>query len=580
MSDNKFTEFFKDLVLTINSKITKGSLKTINGHNLEGTGDINLDGGNINGINISHIELQFNLTGSQTVNSFLPVFQGILSSDTTLENPVLNNYTIKLLPGKLYKFSAQLYQVTKASGGVDIIVALYSDAAGTTKIRELGRLYLNSYTTALRNFSTDIIIIPTTVSYIKMYPSTWSNGATSDVVTVHSKIEINSNISGKLSGLSELPAYILDTEVKTAERWIDGRPIWQKVISVAPLPNTVEKIVPLNLSTTAQNVWLDPQSFCVNPSSGRVSRIAAAYNPSNIVNADVVGTNLVINCNNNYTGYTIAYAIIKFTKASESSSTPAALVGGFKNFPTGLFELPSPKLNIEVLTTKRHPINKKRLYSRTINYGALPNATTKAVVHGITGIDTISVDHTNSSIYLSNGKQYSLAWASAAFASQWNVAVDLTNIEVWTGTNRTTMLMYITLEYTKTTDTVDALPALIGNNYEISYGETKLPMKRHGKQVYCREVTFGILPNATVKNVDIGFTSNEKENIEDIWLDEQNSYAKSSTNRIPLNYSTSGTSNYIHTTISNTFQIISDTGMNLSEYISHPVILYTKIIED
>lgn len=126
-------------------------------------------------------------------------------------------------------------------------------------------------------------------------------------------------------------------------------------------------------------------------------------------------------------------------------------------------ELPSALLNTEILTTERHPISNKPIYKKVINFGSLPNATTKTVAHGITGIDFIMIDFSNSFILVPGVPDASFSgmvvWSGADSVGAY---LSSGNIFVYAGNNRTNMVGYFTLKYTKTTDTAESPVRLIG----------------------------------------------------------------------------------------------------------------------
>lgn len=95
-------------------------------------------------------------------------------------------------------------------------------------------------------------------------------------------------------------------------------------------------------------------------------------------------------------------------------------------------------------------INNKPLYRKVINFGSLPNATTKDVAHNISNIgQVIKIEGV---AFTSNDYQpMPLVYANA---SNYNTTlkVNATNISIITNENRTNYSAYIILEYTKTTD--------------------------------------------------------------------------------------------------------------------------------
>lgn len=134
----------------------------------------------------------------------------------------------------------------------------------------------------------------------------------------------------------------------------------------------------------------------------------------------------------------------------------------------GLSELPQYQLNTEVLTSERW-IDGRPIYRKTIDFGALPNNTSKAVAHGISNIGTKWINHSKSRV----GGAYPIDYPSGASTEVWVCWIDNTNVNIRTWTNRTAMSGIVTIEYTKTTDTASSPVALIGGIASIS---KKLPV--------------------------------------------------------------------------------------------------------
>lgn len=94
-------------------------------------------------------------------------------------------------------------------------------------------------------------------------------------------------------------------------------------------------------------------------------------------------------------------------------------------------------------------IDGSKLYQKTINFGAMPNATEKVVAHGISNIDkaiSISGFYYSSSM---NGAPLPFVHSSL-ISSQTAIYVDTTNVHLIVGTDRSSYNAYITLQYTKT----------------------------------------------------------------------------------------------------------------------------------
>lgn len=87
------------------------------------------------------------------------------------------------------------------------------------------------------------------------------------------------------------------------------------------------------------------------------------------------------------------------------------------------------------------------IYKKTVNFGALPNNTTKTVAHNISNPDRIIkveqsiTNGATGALVLSSGNQSGI--------DEFNLYVTGTNIGIWCSTDRTASNAYITLYYTK-----------------------------------------------------------------------------------------------------------------------------------
>lgn len=89
-------------------------------------------------------------------------------------------------------------------------------------------------------------------------------------------------------------------------------------------------------------------------------------------------------------------------------------------------------------------VDGKSIYKKTINFGGLPNNTTKVVAHGVTGISNV-IDFNGISY---NGTVYiPIQYPSTSLIFTY---VNATNVEITTTSNRTTYTVtYVTIWYTK-----------------------------------------------------------------------------------------------------------------------------------
>ena len=95
-------------------------------------------------------------------------------------------------------------------------------------------------------------------------------------------------------------------------------------------------------------------------------------------------------------------------------------------------------------------IDGKTIYQKTIDFGALPNSTTKNVAHNISNIDQIVKIEGFANI--GSGTKFTALSSSSTNASyQAALTADKTNVIIETASNRSTWYGYVTLYYTKST---------------------------------------------------------------------------------------------------------------------------------
>ena len=132
--------------------------------------------------------------------------------------------------------------------------------------------------------------------------------------------------SGAGVGTSELPAYST-SEVLTAERWINGKPVYRKVVSMGALPNTTAKSIAHGISNLDEHLDLSGVAFHVNGDA----RIPLPYvsTSTSTVQMHMSKTNVIVTSKIDLSvGYDRSYAIIYYTKTTDTALSPVALIGG------------------------------------------------------------------------------------------------------------------------------------------------------------------------------------------------------------------------------------------------------------
>ena len=140
----------------------------------------------------------------------------------------------------------------------------------------------------------------------------------------------------------------------------------------------------------------------------------------------------------------------------------------------------------------------KPLYQKTINFGSLPNHELKTVAHGIQNLDRI----VNYSAVTKNGTgttYFPLSRANDNTQYIIDIYFSNTDINIVTYGDRTAHSVYVTLQYTKTTDTAGSGTWTIQGGYAHHYSTSEKVIGTwiDGKPLYEKTVTFGNIPAGT-----------------------------------------------------------------------------------
>ena len=132
--------------------------------------------------------------------------------------------------------------------------------------------------------------------------------------------------SGAGVGTSELPAYST-SEVLTAERWINGKPVYRKVVSMGTLPNTTAKSIAHGISNLDEHLDLSGVAFHVSGDA----RIPLPYvsTSTSTIQMHMSKTNVIVTTRLDMSvAYDKSYAIIYYTKTTDTALSPVALICG------------------------------------------------------------------------------------------------------------------------------------------------------------------------------------------------------------------------------------------------------------
>lgn len=227
---------------------------------------------------------------------------------------------------------------------------------------------------------------------------------------------------------------IYSTDEQIIGCWIDGRPVYQKVISLGSLPNVTAKNVAHGVSNIGDvvNAWAYANSGIHRSPIPYVSADTTI-----IANMDVTTTNVVINTNTNLSSYT-GYAIIQYTKTTDA-------VNSYNIAKENTYNL------TEKVVGKW--VDGSTLYQKTIEMGVLTNAlsteATKTAAHGISNLSKVvsvighwylTANPTTGGMIPYCDKNY---YISALTQSGNNVAVNYKG-------DWSTATVFVTIQYTKT----------------------------------------------------------------------------------------------------------------------------------
>ena len=114
-----------------------------------------------------------------------------------------------------------------------------------------------------------------------------------------------------LNSIQEISVY--STNEMEIGLWIDGKPLYRKVISFGALPNNTTKSMAHNISNLKRVVKLEGFAG----SSQNLGGITLPHATSTPIALYVDNTNVNVKTNNNATAYTKAYIYVYYTKTTD-----------------------------------------------------------------------------------------------------------------------------------------------------------------------------------------------------------------------------------------------------------------------
>lgn len=252
---------------------------------------------------------------------------------------------------------------------------------------------------------------------------------------------------------------LYSTTEKVIGCWTNGKPLYQKTISCGTLPSAPVSTQTVNSKTVATGVsnidrLVNFWGYARRGSDGLVVPIqrvtsAATISGNYALGADIgiiyvaSTNNLRIDVSQDQSAYKESYVTIQYTKTTDSTNS--------YNYADENDYSTSEKI---VGTW----IDGSLIYQKTISFGALPNATTKEVAHGISNLKMyvkafgVATDGTYAMTFNNSQPTGYTTLESVATALNYGFQFyfDKTKIYVKTGNDRSTYTAYVTIQYTKT----------------------------------------------------------------------------------------------------------------------------------
>lgn len=263
-----------------------------------------------------------------------------------------------------------------------------------------------------------------------------------NVITEERLAEFYQQILPYLGGMPDLLANkfsksdLYSADEKIIGRWIDGKPIYQKTVSLGNLPNKTTKDVAHSISNLADIVSVS--AVRKHPGDSIFSELPYVHDTTvnYQIGIAIDTTNITIYSRNTDSSPFIGYVTLQYTKTTDSSVE----IGNDTDYST----------TEKIVGTW---IDGKPLYQKTVDTGALPNsATTKQIAHSVANVDRIiwCYGYAYKTNVADGGIRLPNTMNSDAFT---NTYADRTNVYIATGKDRSSFTeSYVTIQYTKTTD--------------------------------------------------------------------------------------------------------------------------------
>lgn len=227
-------------------------------------------------------------------------------------------------------------------------------------------------------------------------------------------------------------------EQRTGLNWIDGRPIYCKVLKdlVGPDGSTSTQVAH-NISNLKEFIWME--TYYKDASSWATAMNGVADNSGTnhrLTYQKANGTYIEYATENtNWTSHTKGHAILWYTKTTDEVPSPETTFG--RDF------------QLQEVYTKTRWTDGKKIYKKTVKLGALPNSSSDSVDLGLKNVDTIlwqwgTTYNSSDSYYYSHP-----FWMTQTSPARYAIYKAKSSMARKTWANDSNYSEYVTIYYTK-----------------------------------------------------------------------------------------------------------------------------------
>jgi hypothetical protein len=282
------------------------------------------------------------------------------------------------------------------------------------------------------------------------------------------------------------------SEQNTGWNWIDGRKIYVKTVSTGGFPNATSSSTAHGITDLNEVIYL----HCTGKTASDTQMTLPRSYSTESTDISVGSTNIVIETTTDRSTYTSSFTTLYYTKDENDA---------------GLGETRGPDFSVLEERYAGYTQGSKRVYFKVIDCGALPNATSSTVAHGIRNLG--KVVHLFGSTY--DGTT-ALSWYkmpliidNSGSEDGCSVVVNRQDITLTTSADMTRFeTTYLVIFYTKEYEDLEGAEFAFSED-EYATGNLWID----GSMIYRKTIDFGAMPDTTTKSVNHNISSLDPDKI-------------------------------------------------------------------